>query len=110
VPDARGLDPAIHPFRENDLVAKEMDPRVKPAGDAAVWGEPVQLSPASLPGLTPQVASTRLVAIYEFGTRASPRSDAIHPFRKKDLVAKEMDPRVKPAGDAVVWGEASAMQ
>jgi hypothetical protein len=29
-----GLDPAIHPFREN-FDAKKMDPRVKPAGDAA---------------------------------------------------------------------------
>jgi hypothetical protein len=29
-----GLDPAIHPFRKN-FDAKKMDPRVKPAGDAA---------------------------------------------------------------------------
>jgi len=29
-----GLDPAIHPFREN-FDAQKMDPRVKPAGDAA---------------------------------------------------------------------------
>src|SRR5437588_421782 len=31
-----GLDPAIHRLREN-VLAKEMDPRVKPAGDI-VWG------------------------------------------------------------------------
>jgi hypothetical protein len=31
-----GLDPAIHPFRKN-FDAKKMDPRVKPAGDAAGW-------------------------------------------------------------------------
>jgi hypothetical protein len=29
-----GLDPAIHPLRKN-FDAKKMDPRVKPAGDAA---------------------------------------------------------------------------
>jgi hypothetical protein len=30
-----GLDPAIHPFRKKNFDAKKMDPRVKPAGDAA---------------------------------------------------------------------------
>jgi hypothetical protein len=33
-----GLDPAIHPFRKN-FEAKKMDPRVKPAGDAAGAGK-----------------------------------------------------------------------
>jgi hypothetical protein len=35
-----GLDPAIHPFRKNFDVKKDvkkMDPRVKPAGDAQGW-------------------------------------------------------------------------
>jgi hypothetical protein len=34
-----GLDPAIHLFRKNFFNAKKMDPRVKPAGDAAGWGK-----------------------------------------------------------------------
>jgi hypothetical protein len=33
-----GLDPAIHLFRKN-FDAKKMDPRVKPAGDAAGRGK-----------------------------------------------------------------------
>jgi peptide/nickel transport system ATP-binding protein len=32
-PVIAGLDPAIHPTSQDDLISKKMDPRVKPAGD-----------------------------------------------------------------------------
>jgi hypothetical protein len=32
-----GLDPAIHLLRKKLLLAKKMDPRVKPAGDGGEW-------------------------------------------------------------------------
>jgi hypothetical protein len=33
MPVIAGLDPVIHPLRKN-VLAKRMDPRVKPAGDS----------------------------------------------------------------------------
>jgi hypothetical protein len=36
-PAIAGLDPAIHQLRKK-LLAKQMDPRVKPAGDTGVCG------------------------------------------------------------------------
>ena len=35
-----GLDPAIHLLRKKFLVAEQMDPRVKPAGDGVEEAKP----------------------------------------------------------------------
>jgi hypothetical protein len=46
-----GLDPAIHPVRKK-VLAKRMDPRVKPAGDGRLaWRQTpplIQLAPSAL--------------------------------------------------------------
>jgi len=42
-----GLDPAIHLLRKK-LYTKEMDPRVKPAGDGVGWASADQIDRDSL--------------------------------------------------------------
>jgi hypothetical protein len=54
-----GLDPAIHPVRKK-VLAKRMDPRVKPAGDGRfAWRETLpltRLALSALATLSPQTA------------------------------------------------------
>ena len=63
----------------------------------------------SLPGLTPQVGFTRLAARSnaELGQARVPVQSIS--FSQKRL-AKKMDPRVKPEGDAREWVSAEPME
>src|SRR4051812_8902000 len=70
------------PTTQRQANARQCEGSSRPSFSREADDSAATASPPSLPGLTPQVGFTRLAALECCGTRACPRSVAIHLLRK----------------------------